>query len=125
MDRSDNPTATHPHSYETTSSACYELRTSHISCPSDHVMIRVSVYCAERCNNSHPCSSLLCYCVSYEPCDWIPSCASISPVYQQKGQPGKSKCSLLSLLQEAAAKQNAKQRKWHSCLALCRESGDK
>lgn len=52
----------------------------------------------------------LCYViVSCDPCDSIPQCVLISPVYQQEGRPGKSKCSLLSLVQEAAAKQNAKQ----------------
>lgn len=43
---------------------------------------------------------------------WLNSLMSpASPVYQQKGQSGKSKCSLLSLVQEAGAKQNAKQQR--------------
>lgn len=40
----------------------------------------------ERCNNN---SQLLW--LSHEPCDWIPSCALISPVYQQNGPTRKIK----------------------------------
>lgn len=69
-------------------------------------------------NNSHPCSILLCYCEFCELCDSILLCGLISPVYQQKGRAGKSKSSLLSLVQEAAAKQNAKQRRVAQLLGL-------
>lgn len=42
MDHSDNPTATHPCSCETTSSASYELRTNEASCSSGPTMIHLN-----------------------------------------------------------------------------------
>lgn len=135
MDHSDNPTATHPHSCEHhllrllwREKKSHFLAFAAISHPTvsvnDHAMIHISTL-HRTYNNSSNTSLQLTMKMSCEPCDWIPSCASISPVYQQRGQPGKSKCSLLSLVQEAGAKLNAKQQRTAQLLGHVQENRDK
>ena len=102
MDHRDKPTATHPHHHETTPSAWIENK-SHF--PALFATLSFTQLCIclsfwswydprryeKWNNNSHHCSSLL---KSYEPCYWIPSCVSVSPVYQQRGQPEENQSAL-------------------------------
>lgn len=138
MDRSDSPTATHPHSCETTSFAHYEE--SHTSwlllprCPSPYTVCVCLIY--RSCYDAHQYTALRDATTTTavpaahhdRPASPVLEFPRVprTPLFTNRRANQENQSALcFHLCRKLERSRMPSSRERHSCLAMCRENGDK